>query len=139
MLDAVRLLMMGASLGVAEKAPTLAVSSPNGEITIALSLTGGVGWLPGTPRYRVSFRGKAVIADSPLGLDFVGAAALDRDLEVIGVDRQSNATTWENPLGPRRIVPDRYRQLTVSLRERGASGRRVDLILRAYDEGAAFR
>ena len=38
-----------------------------------------------------------------------------------------------------RTVPDKYNQLTVSLRERRATGRRMEAISRAYNEGVAFR
>ena len=47
--------------------------------------------------------------------------------------------TWENPFGAKRYVRDHYNQLSVSLRERFLPGRQLDLIFRAYDEGAAFR
>ncbi|MCK7476718.1 MAG: glycoside hydrolase family 97 N-terminal domain-containing protein [Candidatus Moduliflexus flocculans] len=40
---------------------------------------------------------------------------------------------------PWRTVPDRYNELVVALRERNAPNRRVDVVLRAYDEGVAFR
>jgi alpha-glucosidase len=117
----------------------MVVSSPNGDVRIAFSLPGGATPASGVPHYRVGYRGNPVLVDSPLGLDFVGADALDRDLEVIGTSRQSRDTSWENALGSKRLVPDRYHELTVSLRERRSPGRRVDLIFRAYDEGAAFR
>ena len=79
------------------------------------------------------------MGDSPLGLDFKGAPPLDHDFEIVGTDRQSHNETWQNAFGARRNVPDHYNQLTVSLRERSSLGCRLDLIFRAYDEGAAFR
>ena len=38
-----------------------------------------------------------------------------------------------------RNVPDHYNQLRISLREKHAPGRQVDVIFRAYNEGVAFR
>lgn len=114
------------------------VSSPNGEVHIAFSLRGGATTAGGTPHYRVSYRGRPVLVDSPLGLDFAGASALDQ-MEVIGTARQRRDSTWENLLGAKRLVPDKYHELTVRLRERRAPHRRMDLVFRAYDEGAAFR
>jgi alpha-glucosidase len=97
-------------------------------------------YLPGLrPYYRVSYGVAPVLADSPLGLDFEGAPALDHNLEITGTDRHSHDGTWTNPFGALRQVPDHYNQLRVSLHEKAAPGRQVDVIFRAYNEGAAFR
>jgi alpha-glucosidase len=89
--------------------------------------------------YRLSYQGAPILTDSPLGLDFEGARALERDFEILGSERRSHDLTWENAFGAKRLVRDCYNQLKVSLRERQAPRRRVDLIFRAYNEGAAFR
>jgi alpha-glucosidase len=137
------LLLLGglAPSGKADVAEGLAVSSPDGSLTVSLSVKANTQpYLPGERiYYRVSYMGAPVLVDSPLGLDFLGSSPLDQDLEVIATDRQAHDSTWENPFGARRIVPDRYNQLTVSLRERRPPGRRVDLVFRAYNEGVAFR
>ena len=127
--------------GRAAAAELLAVSSPDGKLAISFSLkTNPQPYLPGARAYyRVSYQGTPILTDSPLGLDFLGANPLDQDFEVVATDRQSHDSTWENPFGAKRTVPDRYNQLTVSLRERRAPGRRLVLIFRAYDEGVAFR
>ncbi len=56
----------------------------------------------------------------------------------MATERKSNDSTWENPFGARRTVPDHYNEMTVSLREKKAPGRRVDLVFRAYDEGVGL-
>jgi alpha-glucosidase len=118
-----------------------AVTSPDGNLVIAFRVEAKPQpYLPGERAYyRVAFKGTPVLDDSPLGLDFLGAAPLDQDFEVLSTDRKSNDSTWENPFGAKRTVPDHYNELTVSLRENKAPGRRVDIVFRAYDEGAAFR
>jgi alpha-glucosidase len=119
----------------------LELKSPDGNLILTFELKENPQpYLPGERAYyRVSFQGNEILADSPLGLDFKDASALDRDFEVVKVDRQSHDSEWENPLGASRHVRDHYNQLTVSLGERRAPGRRVDLIFRAYDQGVAFR
>jgi alpha-glucosidase len=89
--------------------------------------------------YRVNFNGVPVLNDSPLGLDFLGADPLDQDLVVTAVTRQEHNSTWENAFGPKRLVPDHYNEMTVSLRERRVPGRRLDIVFRAFNEGLAFR
>ncbi|NWG12905.1 MAG: glycoside hydrolase family 97 protein [Acidobacteria bacterium] len=125
----------------ARSAASWTVSSPNGLLTVAVSLKSNPQpYLPGERvYYRVAYKGVPVLADSPLGLDFVGAAALESDFVVVGTDSRSQDSAWENRFGARRLIPDRYRQLTISLRERKAPARRVGLIFRAYNEGIAFR
>ena len=120
---------------------SLTVSSPDGSLVISFELKENPRPFPDGPRayYRVSYKGVPILSDSPLGLDFLGARALDRDFEVVGTARESIDRSWENRFGPKRDVRDRFNQLTVSLRERQAPGRRLDIIFRAYDEGAAFR
>jgi alpha-glucosidase len=117
------------------------VKSPDGRLSVAFELkTNPQPFLPGERAYyRVSYNGRPILTDSPLGLDFKGAPALDRDFEIVATDLRSHDDLWDNPFGALRRVRDHYNQLTVSLRERNTPGRRGDLIFRAYDEGVAFR
>ena len=135
--------LIGLSCGPAKDARigALAVASPDGSLTISLALAAKPQPYLGGERlyYRVTFKGQPVLDDSPLGLDLLGAEPLDRDFEVVGNEKKSNDTTWENPFGAKRVVPDKFNELTVSLRERGPAGRRLEIVLRAYDEGVAFR
>ncbi|HOW86249.1 MAG TPA: glycoside hydrolase family 97 protein [Candidatus Aminicenantes bacterium] len=119
----------------------LAVSSPDGSLAIAVSLAAKPQpYLPGERLYyRVTYKGAPVLADSPLGLDLAGGPALDHGLEVVSTDRRSNDATWENAFGARRTVPDRYNELAIRLREKNPPHRLLDVVLRAYDEGVAFR
>ncbi|MBN2579069.1 MAG: glycoside hydrolase family 97 protein [Pirellulales bacterium] len=114
----------------------LSVSSPDGNLTVTFSLKSDSTLFAPNNRahYRVDYRGNAVLADSPLGLDFIGGP-----LDIVATQRQSHDATWENRFGAKRNVPDRYNQLTVSLHEREKPGRRMDLIFRVYNEGVAFR
>ncbi|RPI99579.1 MAG: glycoside hydrolase family 97 protein [Candidatus Aminicenantes bacterium] len=128
----------GAGAGV-----PMAVSSPDGNLSISVALAAKPQPYMAGERlyYRVAYKGAAVLADSPLGLDLsgAGAGALDHDFEVIGTEKRTNDSTWENAFGAKRTVPDKYNELVVSLREKNAPNRKMDVVLRAYDEGVAFR
>ena len=125
----------------ARAADGLSVASPDGKVVITFALKSNPQpYLPGVRAYyRVSYGGVEVLTDSPLGLDFEGSPPLDHDLEITGTDRHSHDETWTNRFGMLRDVPDHYNQLRISLRERQTPGRQVDVIFRAYNEGAAFR
>jgi alpha-glucosidase len=140
-LAAAALLLSWVAVRSARAAEELTIASPDGKVVISFALkSNGQPYLPGMRAYyRVSYGGVPVLTDSPLGLDFEGAPPLDHDLEITGTDRHSHDATWTNRFGMLRDVPDRYNQLRVSLHEKQAPGRQLDVIFRAYNEGAAFR
>jgi len=117
------------------------LASPDGNLAVTVEVKANPRpYLPGERAYyRIDYRGKALLADSPLGLDFLNAKPLDHGFEVVGTARKSHDSTWENPFGARRTVRDHYNQLEVKLREKQAPNRRVDLIFRAFNAGVAFR
>ncbi len=138
------LVLFGGGPALAARGPApepLTVTSPNGELSVTFELKPNPQpYLPGERAYyRVAWKGVPILADSPLGLDFKDATPLDQDFDIVGTERRASDTSWENSLGPQKRVPDRYNQLSVSLRERRAPQRRLDIIFRAYDEGIAFR
>jgi alpha-glucosidase len=131
--------LTGGGGGGASKA--LALASPNGSLSISLRLEAKPQPYPAGQRlyYRVEYKGTPVLADSPLGLDLLGADALDHGFEVAGTSARSNDSTWENDFGALEAVPDVFNELVVSLREKAAPNRRLDVVVRAYDGGVAFR
>ena len=122
-------------------AAPLSVTSPDGNLSVTFELKKNPQpYLAGERAYyRVAYKGKSILKDSPLGLDFKGQPSLDHDFEITGSHQASHDTTWTDPFGAVRTVRNHYHQLTVSLRERQAPGRRLDLIFRAYNSGIAFR
>jgi len=140
----VALTILGAACAPAKDAgggAPMAVTSPDGNLTVSLTLAAKPQpYLPGErPYYRVMYKGATVLADSPLGLDLIGGPALDHAFEIAGTETRSNDTTWENAFGAQRTIPDKYNEIIVSLREKNPPNRRMDVVLRAYDEGVAFR
>jgi len=119
----------------------LSVTSPDGNLKVEFDLKANPQpYLPGIRAYyRVSYKGIQVLKDSPLGLDFVGSPCLDHDLKILRSDRDSHNDSWEDAFDVKRMIPDHYNQLTISLQERQAPYREFDLIFRVFNEGVAFR
>ena len=113
------------------------VMSPDGRTAIEFAVK-AIGAEQGRLVYSISFKGKPVILDSRLGLTLKDAPPLAAGFEVTGVKRASRAEEWRPPYGEREVIPDRYSEAVVDLREKGGAGRRLQLSFRAYDEGAAF-
>ena len=122
----------------------LTVKSPDGKLVLTFSLKSlSAPYAPGErPYYRVSFDGLDMLTDSPLGLMFDGAPALDHDLVVKSSSTDSHDSSWENTINDNRTVRDHYNELTVHLEEvppGSSAGRHLDIVFRADNEGIAFR
>lgn len=113
--------------------------------------------------YTLTYQGKEVIGESELGVRienqlFESALGIPNDESAIwgenlmptGEERETVHTTWKPVYGERSTVKDHYNQLTLTFTKGEADGtvqdgydkrRRyfMNLIVRAYDEGVAFR
>ena len=112
------------------KAAEMRVASPDGKITFVISNEAGL-------RYRVQVDGKLVITDSRLGLKFKNVE-LGTDTLIVSMQKQQHKGTWENNFGKRRVVTDNWNQTRFTLQEKGTD-RQFGLIVRAYNDGVAFR
>ena len=114
--------------------------------------------------YSVMFNGKTIIEKSRLGVDidnrlFESALAVPRgeykdwssDLELRGSEQSSIDQTWTPLYGENAQIRDRYNQLVLHY-EKGSNGQgtisegydkrkyyAMDIVVRAYNEGIAFR
>lgn len=83
--------------------------------------------------YTVTYQMKPVILQSLLGI-----SGWEQGLEVEKVETTSADTIWKPVYGERAEVKDRYNQHTFIIKKSEGAGR-LRLIVRAYDEGIAFR
>ena len=108
----------------------VSVKSPDGTIQMTLRANGPL-------TYSVSVDGQVLLAESTLGLRFRDGVTLGANVRLAKVERSSSDLKWENKLGKRRTVRDHHRELRASFVE--ASGRRFQVIVRAFDDGIGFR
>jgi alpha-glucosidase len=108
------------------------IKSPDGRIAVVVSDSNGLS-------YHVTAQGKTVLAESQLGLDFAGGFSFGRKTEIVKTAEKENDSSWENAFGPRRAMRDHCRELTLNLQEKADAPSRFNLIVRAYDNGIAFR
>ena len=124
------------SVGPAGVAPAVEVGSPSGDLVLTVG-TEDFGDEQGCPFYRLSYKGRTVIADSRLGLD-LEPDALSANLVVTSVIRSRQDATWKPVCGERGVVRDHYNEVRIDLEEKGGHRRLLRLTFRVYDEGAAF-
>lgn len=80
-----------------------------------------------------------LLTNSPLGLEFKEGTKLGPSAIIAKTRKKKRADQWENRFGNRRIVPDRWRELQLTLKETGTPPRVFGLIVRAYNDGVAVR
>ena len=122
-------------------ADIISVSSPDNNIKINVGIKQKLEPYPAGNRvyYSVFYKGRPVIIDSPFGLDFKNMPPLARDLVVIDKQTRSVDQTWQTVVGKSKIVHDLCNELVLALREANPPQRQINLIFRAYNDGAAFR
>jgi len=112
-------------------ARSLVVRSPDGHNAISLTLD-----KDGRPTYSISRNGDEVIAPSPVVLS-LDSGPLGDGSSFGSVDRRSVNDSWRPVVGKASLVQDHFEEVVVHLVD--AQQRRLDLVLRAYDDGVALR
>lgn len=109
-------------------AAPLNLRSPGGDVTVELSLQGGV------LSYQATYRGKPLVLHSRLSLSLYSGL-----FTLTGEKRGEHRGEWSPQYGERKTIPDRYNELTVQLRDTLTPHRPLEVVTRAYDEGFALR
>jgi alpha-glucosidase len=121
------------TVGLASAQESVAVTSPDGRNEIAVETTDGGLF------YRVGRDGDAVILPSRLGFEFRDAPPFRDGLRITTVTGDTVDETWTQPWGQVREVRNHYHEARIAVEESNGSGRRLDVVLRAFDDGVAFR
>jgi len=117
----------------------LSVASPDGNLTIRFSILERLD-PPGNRLYYAVRYGKSdVVLESSFGLEFRGSSPFARDLSIKETNRRTVDDSWTRYWGKRKQVRDHCNEATFRLRETSEAGRTIDLVVRAYDDGVAFR
>ncbi|MFB0565711.1 MAG: glycoside hydrolase family 97 protein [Candidatus Aminicenantaceae bacterium] len=109
------------------------LSSPDNNINIDFSLREGI------PHYSISYNQRIIIKPSSLGFQLAKSEHLHKDFKIIRTERKSVDEIWNPVWGKKSEVKNNYNQLIIELEEKNDPYRRLSLIFRAYDDGAAFR
>jgi alpha-glucosidase len=118
----------------ADQPGPLRLASPDGGVHIVFRLNA-----ERAPIYSVTFRGNAVVVDSPLSLEFRQGGVWGAGQEITGVRHDAHDETYAVIAGKSSQARDHYHQMTVALQETAAPHRKMELQFRAYNDGAAFR
>ncbi|HEY4071449.1 MAG TPA: glycoside hydrolase family 97 N-terminal domain-containing protein, partial [Sphingomicrobium sp.] len=107
------------------------IRSPDGRNSISVMLD-----RDGQPAYSVARDGEQIIASSPIILS-LQSGPLGNGSTIEGVDRRSANDTWRPVTGKASLVQNHFNEAVVHLID--GQKRRLDLAVRAYDDGVALR
>ena len=106
--------------------------SPDGMIRVQAGLH------QGSLYYSVDYRGKPVVVESPLGLEFAGAAFI-QDLQLISGKLEKGREEYDLVVGKASHVSDAYTMLKISVRQSKSPFRTITWHLRVFNHGLGFR
>jgi alpha-glucosidase len=114
-------------------AQELKVASPDNQIVLTLR-NGDL------LRYSVSYGGRSVVENSKLGFEFQGEPRLDGNFGIVGQKSVSILEHWIPVVKSKHaLVLNHYQELKLNLKEKSGQKRAIDLEVRAFNDGVAFR
>ena len=118
------------------------VKSPNGNVCVNFSLQGN-----GVPTYSMTYKGKAVVKPSHLGLELMKDKHASKGLRETDLmngftvkDTQTSTfdETWKPVWGETATIRNHYNELAVTLHQ-ASSERNIIIRFRVYNEGMGLR
>jgi glucan 1,4-alpha-glucosidase len=99
----------------------------------------------GSPMYSFYYKDKAVTKASALGFEIKETAtdkplpSLSSGLAMTASAQKSSDTKWKPVWGEVREIRDSYKQLTVTLSQKGEKPIHFNIVFKVYDDGLGFR
>ena len=109
------------------------LKSPDGNIVFNIKIT------KNKPLYQVSYKNKQLIGDSELGFTFKENGDFGANLSQPKVVYSKVEENYELPIGKTKYVNSKYNQAFIPLVERTGAKRTINLLVRAFNDGLAFR
>src|SRR5690625_2311595 len=109
------------------------LQSPNGKIVFSFQLA------QEAPVYSVTYKEEPLIEDSQLGLSFKENGSFKPNLSMGDPQFIEVDETYELMVGKTKTARDHHRQVLIPLTESNGAERNINLIVRAFNDGLAFR
>ena len=110
----------------------VSVLSPDGNIKLILKL------LPDAPVYQVSYKKRILVDNSPLGFDFDNGK-FEANLKINKIASLTIDETYDLAVGKTKTVRSLSKEKVLELQEKEKPFRKVNLVIRAFNDGIAFR
>ena len=111
----------------------LKVSSPDQKITVTINNGEKL-------QYNVHFKGRSMVANSPMGFELKGEPVLNGNFTVVDQKLETIHETWVPVVKSKHAeVLNHCQELQLKLKEKSGQKRALELFVRAYNDGVAFR
>ena len=110
----------------------LTLTSPDSRIVFTFKITDKA------PVYSVSYKGKMLVENSAVGLQF-DDSNFRENLKAGRPIFRDTTEEYELVVGKTKKVVTRYRELTIPLRQKKAAAAQINFVARVFDDGVAFR
>lgn len=110
----------------------ISLSSPDGKLKFLLKIT------PESVSYEVNYKKQPLVDNSLLGFSF-DSGEFGSGLKTGKVRRRKIDETYELAVGKVSSARNHCNELVVPLQEKTAPGRLINLVVRAFNDGVAFR
>ena len=132
-MKAIKLFCLLLFLFVSNWAMAESITSPNGQLQLNFSVNA-----QGEPIYELSYKGKAVIKPSKLGLELKDAPGLMNGFTLANTQTSTFDETWEPVWGEVKQIRNHYNEMAVTLNQK-AQDRNMIIRFRLFDDGFGFR
>jgi alpha-glucosidase len=140
-------MLLVAAFAIAQNSETksIRVASPNEQIVLILSTgpaqpepaPGPLRPIVDSLRYAVEFHGKRLFEDSAMGLKLEGQSPIGPGMRQVSEQKGSVDESYTIPVGKTSTVRDHYNSSRADFQD--ATGRKLTIEIRAYDDSVAFR
>ncbi len=109
------------------------ITSPNNINTVSILID------EGKLLYQINHEKKLIVLPSRLGFIFKDGLSFSNSFEIEGTQFSKVDETWQQPWGSVKTIRNHYQEAIISLSSSSDPENQMDLIVRAYDDGIAFR
>jgi hypothetical protein len=110
------------------------ITSPDKNLSLQFSLKEN-----GVPSYQLTYKGKAVIKQSNLGLELKDKASLIDNFTVSNTAQTTVNETWDPVMGEQKTIRNNYTELAVTLAQPKNNNRYIIIRFRLFNDGLGFR
>lgn len=121
-------------LSLSANAKDVNITSPDGKITMSINVDSVLS-------YKVFYKNNSVIAESPLGFELLNEKSMKNDFQLINKPEIKSASEEWTPIvrNKHEKVNISWNEIQLNLKEKNDDKRRMDIEVRVYDDGVAFR
>jgi alpha-glucosidase len=127
------IIILAIFLGVIANAQIITVKSPDNKIEIKISNNDKL-------IYSVSYNGRAIMNPSQLGFEFKDELPMTGNFTIADQSVKIVNETWTPIVKSKHSeIVNNYNEMQITLKEKSGPKRQMELFIRAYNDGAAFR